>query len=143
YDAATMVHSTGSAITGGWNLWSNGYVSTMHTIAAAGQTTITVTASGSSAAGVWPHMVVSVDGAPIGSASVSSSSWSDYTFPLTATAGAHEIRVTFDNDYCSTTEDRNLYVAKLTVGCGAAAGPAPSCQAATYAAASMTHSVGG
>jgi len=26
YDAATMFHSIGSPMAGGWNLWSNGYV---------------------------------------------------------------------------------------------------------------------
>ena len=167
YDAATMVHSTGGAMAGGWNIWSDGYISTNHTVTA-GQTTVTVTAGGSSAAGVWPHMVVSVDGAPIGNVSVSSSSWTDYAFPLTAPLGTHEIRVTYDNDYCSTTEDRNLYVAKVVVGCGAGAAPAPTCsdgiqngnetgvdcggscpacpapacQPATFAAGSMTASVG-
>jgi endoglucanase len=167
YDVTSMTHSTGAAITGGWNLWSNGYVATNHTFTA-GQTTITVTAGGSAAAGVSPHMVVSVDGAVIGSASVSKAGWADYAFTFTAAPGTHEIRVAFDNDFCSTTEDRNLYVAKLAVGCGAGGAPAPTCsdgiqngsetgvdcggscpacaapacQPQTFAAGSMTHSVG-
>ena len=170
YDAATMTASVGGATAGGWNLWSNGYLSTNHTVTA-GQSTLTVTAYGSVAAGVWPHMIVSVDGAPIGDTFVSATSWADYAFPFTAAAGTtHEVRVTFDNDYCSTTEDRNLYVAKLVVGCGTGAPPppaptcsdgiqngnetgvdcggscpacpAPACQPATFAAGSMTASVG-
>src|SRR5262249_13187991 len=60
YDATTLYQSTGGAMTGGWNLWSNGYVSTNHPLTA-GQSTITVTAGGSSAAGVWPHLVVQLD----------------------------------------------------------------------------------
>jgi lysophospholipase L1-like esterase len=167
YAATAMTHSIGGAMTGGWSLWSNGYLSTSHPVTA-GQTTITVTASGSVAAGVWPHMVVSVDGVSIGSASVSSAAWADYTFPFIAPVGVHQIRVTFDNDFASTTEDRNLYVAKVVVGCGAGAPPGPTCSdglkngtetgidcggscpacaplacaPATFPAASMTHSVG-
>src|ERR1700755_2291239 len=65
YDAASMYHSVGSPMQGGWSLWGNGYASTNNTFAA-GPTTITVSAGGSSAAGVWPHMVVSIDGTAIG-----------------------------------------------------------------------------
>lgn len=171
YNASAMFHSVGTGAAGGWNLSNNGYVSTSHTFAA-GQTTITVNAKGSAAGNVWPHMVVSVDGAPIGSTFVSSSSWTDYAFSFTATAGAHQISVAFDNDYATRGQDRNLYVAKVVVGCAAggpaaptcfdgvkngnetgvdcggscaacAAPPPAGCSPVTFAAANMTHSVGG
>lgn len=134
YAAATMYHSIGGAIAGGWSVWSNGYVSTSHTVTA-GQTSITVTAGGTVGAGVWPHMVVSIDGAPIGSAFVSSPGWADYAFPLAALPGVHQIRVTFDNDYASSIEDRNLFVAKVVVGCGAGGG---ACVPTTCAASGKT-----
>src|SRR6185312_11391973 len=57
YDATTMFQSTGGPTAGGWNIWSDGYISTNHPVTA-GQSTITVTAYGSIAAGVWPHMIV-------------------------------------------------------------------------------------
>lgn len=166
YGAAAMYHSIGGAAAGGWSLWSNGYASTSHPFVA-GPTKVVVTASGTRGAGIWPHLVVSVDGAPIGSAFVSGSAFADYPFTFAATAGSHEIRVTFDNDYASTTEDRNLILSRVVVSCGASPSPTcsdglrngsetgldcggscpacgvPSCAPATFAAASMTHSVGG
>lgn len=129
-NASAMVPSIGAAVTGGWNLYSNGYMSTSLTVSA-GQSTLTVNAKGSVAVGVWPHMVVSVDGTPIGNAFVNKTSWADYKFPLAAGVGSHQVRITFDNDFASTIEDRNLYVAKLVVGCGAAGTCVPTTCAAT------------
>src|SRR6185503_5313497 len=65
YEAESIFHSTGGAVTGGWNIWSNGYVSTNHTFLA-GSTTLSIAASGTLAGGAWPHMVVSVGGTVIG-----------------------------------------------------------------------------
>lgn len=50
YEAENMVHSTGGSTTGGWNVWSNGYIATTHAFAG-GATIITVNASGTVAAG--------------------------------------------------------------------------------------------
>jgi endoglucanase len=116
YEAETMIHSNGGTAVGGWNLWSNGYVSTKSTFVA-GPTHITVSASGQVAANVWPHMVVTVDGTQIGQATVSASSWASYSFPYAATAGTHEIRVVFDNDYNANGQDRNLLVDKVSISC--------------------------
>ena len=65
YEAEAMFHSTGGAATDGWNIWSNGFISTNHNFTA-GPNAITVYARGESANGVAPHMVVSVGGTPIG-----------------------------------------------------------------------------
>ena len=119
YDAATMIHSTGGATAGGWDIWTNGYIATNHTFAA-GATTITVFAKGDVAANVWPHMIVSVGGTNVGEASVSTASWVPYPFTFTGAAGSTEIRVAFDNDYVGGGQDRNLLVQKLTVDCPSA-----------------------
>ena len=119
YEAETMYHSTGGATTGGWNIWSNGYISQNHDFATS-QVTITVMAAGRIAANVWPHMVVSVGGTAIGNVYVNTTSWAPYAFNYTATAGVQEIRVTFDNDSLTNGEDRNLHVDNVTVTC---AGP--------------------
>jgi endoglucanase len=116
YEAETMTHSNGGTTSGGWNLWMNGYVSTKGSFVA-GPTHITVSASGQPAAGVWPHMVVSVDGMQIGQATVSASSWASFSFPYAATAGSHEIKVSYDNDYNANGQDRNLLVDKVSVSC--------------------------
>jgi len=117
YEAETMFHSTGGATAGGWNIYTNGYIATPHTFATSGMVTLTVTAAGTVAAGVWPHMVVSVGGVVIGSIYVTSSTWALYTFTFSVTAGTKEVRISFDNDYCCKRGDRNLLVDKVVVGC--------------------------
>jgi len=116
YEAEAMYHSTGNSTWEGWNIYANGYISTNHTFGS-GSTTLTVTAKGTPAQGVWPHMVVSVGGTRIGEATVSASEWTRYAFTFNASSGGKEIRVTFDNDHASSTEDRNLLVDKVVVGC--------------------------
>lgn len=131
--ASTMTHSVGAALTDGWNLWGNGYASTTVTLAA-GSNTLTVNAKGTPAGGVSPHMVVSLDGASIGSTSVSATAWTGYSFPFTATAGAHELRVAFDNDAVMGSEDRNLFLQSLTLSCGSTgSAPPPACVPTTCA----------
>jgi hypothetical protein len=116
YEAETMTHSTGGSISGGWNLWSNGYVTTQHTFTSA-PTRIAVTARGSSAGGVFPRMLVSVGGVLVGTVTVSSTTMREYTFDVTRAAGAAELRVAFDNDAIVGSEDRNLYLDKVIVRC--------------------------
>jgi subtilisin family serine protease len=119
YEAETMFHSTGASVTDGWNIWSNGYISTNHTFTA-GPKTITVHARGQSANGVAAHMVVSVNGTPIGNVFVPQTAFTPFTFSYNATAGLQEIRVAFDNDLYQPPADRNLYVDKVVVDCAAA-----------------------
>lgn len=116
YEAEAMTRSTGGATTGGWNLWSNGSVSTAHPFVAA-PVRVVVTARGTPAGGVWPRMTVQVGGSVVGSATVSTSSWLEYGFDLTPPAGTAELRVGFDNDAVIGTEDRNLLLDKVVVRC--------------------------
>jgi hypothetical protein len=111
-----MYHSTGGAISGGWNLWTNGYISQTHTFPG-GSAKVTVYAAGQVAAGVWPHMIVSVGGVQVGAVNVSATSFAPYSFSFSTSAGAKEIRVSFDNDYLANGEDRNLLLQKVVVGC--------------------------
>jgi hypothetical protein len=116
YQAETMFHSTGGSVSGGWNIWSNGYISTQHNFSS-GLSRVTVVARGSVAQNVWPHMVVRVGGAVVGDVFVTSTTWQSYTFNFTATSGNKEIRVTFDNDANVPPQDRNLYVDRVEVTC--------------------------
>lgn len=116
YEAETMSHGTGGATSGGWNVWSNGAISTSHDFTA-GRTTVIVHAAGQSAGGTWPHMVVAVDGVTIGSANVTSSSYAPYAFTFDATTKRSTVRVTFDNDAIVGGADRNLLVDKVVVRC--------------------------
>jgi endoglucanase len=138
YEAESMAHTAGGATSGGWNLWSNGALTTSHAFAS-GRTSVTVYAAGQSAGGIAPRMVVSVGGAVIGTANVTSSSYAPYTFSFDATAGTKEIRVAFDNDAVVGTEDRNLLVDKVVVGCATST----TCTAQTFEAESMSKTTGG
>ena len=88
--------------------WTDGHVAQSHPFVG-GSTTITVRAAGDLMGGVGPHVVVSVGGTAIGSGYFNNdSAFASQTFTFNATAGSQEIRVTFDNDDASSTEDRNL-----------------------------------
>jgi Ca-dependent carbohydrate-binding module xylan-binding len=119
YPASGMFHSTGNAWwQGGWNLYSNGYISTNHNFSA-GPSTVTVWSMGQEASGL-PHMTVTVDGVaaqPVAGYFVNSGAFNPYAFTFTATAGTHEVRVIYDNDYFNGTYDRNLILRTVAVGC--------------------------
>jgi hypothetical protein len=126
YQAETMFHSVGSAAPpDGWNLHSNGYISTTHNFTA-GPATVTVRALGQSAAGVAPHMIVRVGSTVIGDVYVSQTSYTNFSFTFTASAGPQEIRITFDNDLYQPPQDRNLWLDRVTVECAPSV-PASPC----------------
>jgi hypothetical protein len=116
YQAETMFHSTGGAITGGWNIWSNGYISTNHAFSG-GLSRVTVVAAGTLAQGVGPHMVVRVGGSIVGNVTLSNTSYQPFDFTFSTTAGTKEVRVTFDNDLYAPPQDRNLLVDRVSVSC--------------------------
>jgi hypothetical protein len=117
YEAENMFHSTGGSTPGGWNIWTNGYISTNHNFDG-GTKVITVVTRGQSAVGVPAHMVVSVNGVDEYHYSISATNWTAYSFNVDVPAGTRQIRVSFDNDYNQSGQDRNLYVDKVIVGCG-------------------------
>lgn len=119
YEAETMFHSTGGPVTDGWNIWSNGFISTNHDFTA-GPNTITVRARGQSANGVAAHMIVRVGGAAIGNVFVPQSTFTPFTFTYNAPGGTQEIRVEFDNDFFQPPADRNLFVDNVVVDCAEA-----------------------
>jgi hypothetical protein len=155
YDAQTnMSHSTGGADRGGWDLWSNGFISTANAspgnpVLTAGATTLTVTAFADVAQGTGAHMIVTVGGTQIGAAYVNATSFKDYPFSFTATAGAQEVRVQFDNDYFGGAggADRNLIVKTVVIqsvvgGCPAAGGESPNGTTITTVGPAITDAAG-
>jgi len=111
--AESMQASTGGATSDGYNIWSNGTLSTEHEFGAA-SSVVSVRARGELGGGGWPHMVVSVGGLAIGDAVVSSSSFESYEFIASGT-GARELAVAFDNDYNQDGEDRNLIIDTVSI----------------------------
>ena len=121
--AATVIQAEQAAIrtTGGpicgdfWNLWSNGRVGQHLRTARKGTYRIEVRAYGSPAAGVWPEMALMVDGRTVQTLSVGSAEPAEYRFTASLPAGVCEIAVGFLNDLVAGSEDRNLYLDRITV----------------------------
>jgi hypothetical protein len=107
-----MRHSTGRAITGGWNLRTTGYIAANYAFVAQ-PTVIRVTARGVKASNGWPRMTVRVGSTVIGRVSVSSNTWRNYSFRLTPSAGTQQVRISFDNDVGA----RSLIVDKVVISC--------------------------
>src|SRR5690606_13338177 len=113
-EAEAMEHGVGGPAPEGWNIWSNGAISTVHDFTP-GTSRLLVRARGEQANGVWPHMVVSVDGSPIGDVNVTSVAFEDYEFTFVAQGGPQVVSIAFDNDfYQPPLADRNLIVDKLS-----------------------------
>jgi hypothetical protein len=93
-----------------WNVWSNGTISTTMTALTSGVKRVAVTAKGDPAAGVWPHMLVKVDGTTVSDVTVGTDTWLSYGAALYLASGAHSLSVTYDNDANINGDDRNLLV---------------------------------
>lgn len=83
---------------------------------AATATPITVVARGTPVNGIYPIMVVRIDGNVVGTFNVNSSVFADYALSVNvAAATAHAIDIVFTNDGFAAPEDRNLIVQSLRV----------------------------
>ncbi|MHB8902545.1 MAG: endo-1,4-beta-xylanase [Thermoguttaceae bacterium] len=100
---------------GGWNLWSNGHVGQPIRIATAGEYGFIVRAWGSPAGGAWPEMALLVDGRALKTVSVGQAEPRDYPFQVELSSGDHEVAAALLNDALVGKEDRNLYLARITI----------------------------
>lgn len=80
-----------------------------------GSASINVEAKASQAYGVYPYMLMSLDGERAGSAYVDSAELKEYSFAVNTDGGVKVLGVTFTNDGGNENEDRNLYVGKAQV----------------------------
>lgn len=79
-----------------------------------------------------PTMTVSIDGKVVSTVQVSSTTWTDYTIPISTTAGTHTVSIGYTNELrASASKDRNLRVDKITVVAGAVT-TTPTTQSPTY-----------
>jgi secreted trypsin-like serine protease len=132
HEAETMFHSTGGPITGGWNIWTNGYASFTVQMNGGVQKMI-VSAAGQNGNG-WPNMQVTVNGAVVFNTTVTSPTFTNYTFSFTAPVGGAEVRVNYTNDFFQPPIDRNLLLDKVTLVTGTCPppGPPPGSLVATF-----------
>ena len=80
-----------------------------------GPAAVIVEAGGDSAGGIYPYMVVEMDGEEIGGALVDSGGMKEYSFKASSPPGARVISVRFMNDGGYGREDRNLYIGKARI----------------------------
>ena len=105
----------------GDNIYRNGEMCWTGTIDALinlpeGKAVIKVQARGSPAYGIWPLMIVELDGEEIGETFVESPEWEEYIFKIDTDGKIKVLSVTFPNDAGNgKEEDRNLYVGKIAV----------------------------
>jgi len=109
------VRTTGMRMQGGWNLYSNGWLGDAVRIAQAGTYGIVVRAYGSPAKGAWPRMALLIDKQPQKTVTVDQRDFTDYHFKIELGAGLHTLAVAFTNDLLTKTEDRNLYLDRITI----------------------------
>lgn len=82
-----------------------------------GKSTIYIRAKGSPANGIFPYMIIELDGEEIGEAFVNSTDWKEYVFQVNTGGVIKVLSVTFVNDGGNKEkgEDRNLYVGDVRV----------------------------
>jgi len=123
--ASMPIHSTGSATSGGWWLYGNGYVAQNIAITQAGTYLFHLSASGTPAFGGWPLMTLHIDNQVCDSTFVPSTNLAFYTLSADLSAGTHQLSVSFDNDtWNPPTEDRNLFLSQIQWGRDADTNPA-------------------
>jgi len=110
------IHTSGAAGSGGWWLWSNGYVAQDIAVAEAGTYLFNVSASGTFALGGWPRMSLKIDGRAHDTVTVPTNQLAFYSLSANLTAGTHQLAISFDNDAYAPPEDRNLFLAQILWG---------------------------
>lgn len=99
------------------NIYVNGNMYWAGTMDAAirippGKSIIKIQAKGSPADGIFPRMMVELDGRMIGEAYIKNNDWRSYEFKINTDGGIKVLSVSFLNDSSSKNgkEDRNLYI---------------------------------
>jgi hypothetical protein len=88
----------------GWVMHKNGELGGYVSVAQAGEYTLTLRAAGSAVAGSWakaekwPMIQVTVDGRPVGDATINHEQFKDLPFPVKLSTGVHCVSVSFYND---------------------------------------------
>ncbi|MFA6142160.1 MAG: carbohydrate-binding domain-containing protein [Candidatus Omnitrophota bacterium] len=79
-----------------------------------GKSTIKIQAKGSPADGIFPYMMVELDGRIVGKAYIRNTDWVDYKFTVNTDGGIKVLGVTYVNDSTDPVkaEDRNLYIGR-------------------------------
>jgi len=109
------IKTVGSPRGKAWNLFSNGEIGAHIFFPRDGRYEVVVRARGSAAEGVWPTAELRLDGDVEHGFSVGSETFRDYRKTISAKQGIHLLTVAFTNDRFTSNEDRNLYVAEISI----------------------------
>ncbi len=82
-----------------------------------GPVALVIQTKGTPADGVYPYMVVELDGEEVGEAFVNNADWKEYSFPLKSSGGIKVLSITYVNDAVDVkkNEDRNLFIGEARV----------------------------
>lgn len=94
---------------------ANGYVETQVRVVKAGRYRVGIWARGTPMKGVYPMVVLELDGKALGQVECRSDDWGVHFLTLDLPTGSHTLRLRFTNDAYDPVagEDRNLWVDKL------------------------------
>ena len=95
-----------------WVFWAPGTLKLKVLISVSGNYQVTVSAKGKQTDGIWPTMNVFL-GAGSGSVSVASTTYANYTFPVSIPATAGYLEIAFNNGASGGT--RNLYLNSIQI----------------------------
>lgn len=82
-----------------------------------GDAIINIQAKGTPTDGVWPYMVVELDGKEISEMFVDNTEWKEYSFNINTDGGLKVVSISFLNDggNAEKNEDRNLYIGEAWI----------------------------
>ncbi|PPK98004.1 putative xylan-binding protein with Ca-dependent carbohydrate-binding module [Kineococcus xinjiangensis] len=123
-DAGRSFSDSAASAGAGLLLWGNGTAAGSYFLGGS-VSHLVLRARGDQCAGS-PTLQVSVDGREVGSATVTSTDWQDYSFPGSWPDGAHRVAVSFANDLRTSTCDRNLRVDVVSARHASLPAPAPA-----------------
>ncbi len=107
--------TTGGAVTGGWNIWSNGYIEQSVSFPTAATYEFQIFAKGDNAGGAWPIMELRIDQVVKATFTVNTGNYTYYNTQISVPSGSHNVAIAFTNDYYAPPADRNLYVDKTNI----------------------------
>ena len=97
------------------SLACSGYVEHPIQVASGGPYTLSIVASGTPAAGVFPLVAVAIDEQTVGHIQLTGGNWRSYSLNVDLPEGDHVLRLSFTNDLNAAGEDRNLQLDKVVV----------------------------
>ena len=116
-EARAMNPSHGAAADRGWELFSTGDFTRNFSVGSTGRYALDLMARGDPADGIWPLVVVSLDGKVIAQLYINSPVWDLYEIHQTLFSGRHAIRLFFANDAAGPgiQGDRNFYLDRVII----------------------------